>query len=289
MSGRRKRDFNSSVPWASTVLAHRFALSWLPPGRFRAASSSSTTAAMAGCRPRPWDDLGQVGAAQPLSTSCSSHARGASSGVQRSDSQARRSARVSAAAAASAVAWSIGANARGRRAHRGPYARRSMPVPSQPAFPPVFHLAFPVDDLDAARAFYVGVLGCGVGREDTTWIDFDLNGHQIVAHLDPQRVPVTTDAVDGASTDAVDGSSTNLVDGDDVPVPHFGLVLDWQAWHELVERLRAAGTRFLLEPHVRFAGRPGEQATLFLADPAGNALEFKAFRDPSRLFARDLL
>jgi extradiol dioxygenase family protein len=156
-----------------------------------------------------------------------------------------------------------------------------MPAPSQPAFPPVFHLAFPVDDLEAARAFYVGVLGCGVGREDTTWIDFDLHGHQIVAHLDPQRVRVASNAFDGAST--------NLVDGDDVPVPHFGLVLDWQAWHDLVERLRSAGIPFLLEPHVRFAGRPGEQATLFLADPAGNALEFKAFRDPSRLFARDLL
>jgi len=159
---------------------------------------------------------------------------------------------------------------------------------SQPAFQPVFHLAFPVDDLEAARAFYVGVLGCGVGREDSTWIDFDLHGHQIVAHLDPRFDRVATNLGDPASTELGDAASTNLVDGDEVPVPHFGLVLDWPAWHDLVERLRVAGARFLLEPHVRFAGRPGEQATLFLADPAGNALEFKAFRDPARLFARDL-
>jgi uncharacterized protein len=159
-----------------------------------------------------------------------------------------------------------------------------MPAP----FHPAFHLAFPVDDLEAARAFYVEVLGCGVGREDTTWIDFDLHGHQIVAHLDAgarQRSDARPDPVAEA---APIGAATNPVDGDDVPVPHFGLVLDWDAWHDLVGRLRAAGTRFLLEPHVRFVGRPGEQATLFLSDPAGNALEFKAFRDPSRLFARDL-
>ena len=163
-----------------------------------------------------------------------------------------------------------------------------MSASAQPAVPPVFHLAFPVDDLEAARAFYVGVLGCRVGREDTTWIDFDLHGHQIVAHLDPRRDRVAATLDDGAATNVVDRESTNLVDGDEVPVPHFGLVLDWPAWHDLVERLRVAGARFLLEPHVRFAGRPGEQATLFLADPAGNALEFKAFRDPARLFARDL-
>jgi extradiol dioxygenase family protein len=143
--------------------------------------------------------------------------------------------------------------------------------------PPPFHLAFNVDDLGAARRFYVEVLGCGVGREDTTWIDFDLHGHQIVAHLDP-RLRLRRD----------DTAATSAVDGDDVPVPHFGLVLEWEAWHALAARLRAAGTRFLLEPHVRFEGRPGEQATLFLADPAGNALEFKALRDPAQLFAREL-
>jgi hypothetical protein len=133
----------------------------------------------------------------------------------------------------------------------------------------LFHLAIPVDDLAAARAFYGGVLGCPEGRSDPHWIDFDFRGHQLVVHLAP-RPP-------GASND---------VDGHEVPVPHFGLVLDWADWEVLTARLQAAGTRFAVEPHVRFAGRPGEQATMFFYDPAGNALEFKAFRRPEELFAR---
>ncbi len=133
-----------------------------------------------------------------------------------------------------------------------------------------FHLAFPVDDLAAARAFYGGVLGCREGRSAAQWIDFDLYGHQIVAHLDPHpRAPALA----------------NPVDGHDVPVPHFGVVLTMADWRALAERLRAAGTAFVIEPHVRFAGGPGEQATMFFLDPAGNALEFKAFADDRMLFA----
>jgi uncharacterized protein len=133
-----------------------------------------------------------------------------------------------------------------------------------------FHLAFPVHDLAAARGFYAGVLGCPEGRSSDEWIDFDLYGHQIVAHLSsaPPR-PV----------------HHNEVDGHEVPVPHFGVVLDWGAFHSLAERLQAAGTRFVIPPGIRFAGQVGEQATMFFQDPSGNALEFKAFRDPSRLFA----
>lgn len=134
-----------------------------------------------------------------------------------------------------------------------------------------FHLAFPVHDLAAARAFYGGTLGCGEGRSSDSWIDFDLYGHQIVAHLDAGR----------ASADA----TSNPVDGHDVPVPHFGVVLGWEEWHALADRLRAAGTAFGIEPHIRFVGQPGEQATMFFRDPSGNALEFKAFRDPAKLFA----
>ena len=133
-----------------------------------------------------------------------------------------------------------------------------------------FHYAFPVHDLDAARAFYGGVLRCPEGRSDRTWVDFNLYGHQIVAHLDPDTDPVRT---------------RNPVDGQDVPVPHFGVVLHMDQWRELVERLRAAGQRFIIEPRIRFRGQVGEQATVFLLDPSGNALEFKAFADPDRLFA----
>ncbi len=137
---------------------------------------------------------------------------------------------------------------------------------------PPFHLAFPVDDLQAARDFYVRVLGCREGRSDETWIDFDLYGHQIVAHLAPGSGAPRT---------------RNPVDGHDVPVPHFGVVLRWDDFHALTERLRRSGAVLESGPYVRFAGRPGEQATLFLLDPAGNALEFKSYRDPTRLFARD--
>ena len=136
-----------------------------------------------------------------------------------------------------------------------------------------FHCAFPVDDLEAARSFYVDVLGCGVGRSSDKWIDFDLFGHQVVAHLVAQ--------------DALPASKTNPVDGDHVPVPHFGVVLEWASWHALADRLRDRGVAFVLEPRVRFEGRAGEQATMFLRDPSGNALEFKSFRDPAQLFAVD--
>jgi len=136
---------------------------------------------------------------------------------------------------------------------------------------PPFHLAFPVDDLAAARDFYGRVLGCPEGRSSDQWIDFDLHGHQIVAHLAPN---------------APRRKASNAVDGAEVPVPHFGLVLAMDAWKALAERLKAAGIAFVIPPTVRFAGLPGEQATMFLLDPAGNALEFKAMADPGKLFAK---
>ena len=135
-----------------------------------------------------------------------------------------------------------------------------------------FHLAVPVSDLATARRFYNDVLGCTEGRSDTRWVDLNLYGHQLVLHeVDRAQSPV---------------AAHNPVDGDAVPVPHFGVVLDWVDWQRLSERLRAAGVEFVIEPHVRFAGQAGEQATLFFLDPAGNALEFKAFRDLEQLFAR---
>jgi extradiol dioxygenase family protein len=134
-----------------------------------------------------------------------------------------------------------------------------------------FHLAFPVHDLAAARAFYGDLLGCPEGRSADDWVDFNLFGHQIVAHLAP---------------DEVGHRATSEVDGDAVPVRHFGVVLTTEAWERLAERLKAAGTRFVIEPHVRFKGEVGEQATMFFLDPSGNALEFKAFGDPTQLFAR---
>ena len=136
---------------------------------------------------------------------------------------------------------------------------------------PRFHLAFPVHDLDAARRFYGGVLGCPEGRSAAHWVDFDLYGHQIVAHLD--------------RSDAAAIRLTNAVDGDDVPVPHFGVLLTPAAWQQLAERLTAAGTQFVIEPHTRFAGEVGEQSTMFFLDPSGNALEFKAFADDGQVFA----
>jgi len=136
---------------------------------------------------------------------------------------------------------------------------------------PPFHLAFPVDDLAAARRFYGELLGCPEGRSADHWVDFDLHGHQIVTHLAPQAVRVR---------------ATNPVDGDDVPVPHFGLVLGMTEWRALAERLEAAGVEFVIAPTIRFEGQPGEQATMFLLDPSGNALEFKAMADPAKLFAR---
>ena len=138
--------------------------------------------------------------------------------------------------------------------------------------PQPFHLAVPVDDLAEARRFYGGLLGCAEGRSSPDWVDFDLFGHQLVAHLDhsgsPRR-PVY-----------------NAVDGKDVPVPHFGVVLEWDQWHRLAETLRAAGVKFGIDPGIRFKGQVGEQATMFFQDPSGNALEFKAFRDIGQLFAK---
>ncbi|MBM3341870.1 MAG: glyoxalase [Betaproteobacteria bacterium] len=134
-----------------------------------------------------------------------------------------------------------------------------------------FHLAFPVTDLNQARAFYGGLLGCAEGRSDNEWIDFNFFGHQIVAYLAPQEAGK---------------SGTSGVDGDAVPVRHFGLVLPMNEWEKLRDRLVAVGTKFIIEPQVRFVGEIGEQSSLFFLDPSGNALEFKAFKDPSKLFAK---
>jgi len=134
-----------------------------------------------------------------------------------------------------------------------------------------FHLAFPVTSLSNARAFYGGLLGCLEGRSSDDWVDFSLYGHQIVAHLAPQEAG---------------HRATSAVDGDHVPVRHFGVVLSMPEWNALAERLRARGVQFVIEPHIRFAGQAGEQATMFFLDPCGNALEFKAFADPQRLFAK---
>jgi len=133
-----------------------------------------------------------------------------------------------------------------------------------------FHLAFPVTDLAATRRFYVETLGCRVGREAERWIDFDLGGHQLSAHL----------------VERIEDTAINQVDGNAVPARHFGLILTLPEWQALAARLRAAGTSFEIEPQVRFPGEVGEQATMFLRDPSGNALEFKAFADGSQLFAR---
>jgi extradiol dioxygenase family protein len=135
---------------------------------------------------------------------------------------------------------------------------------------PPFHLAFPIRDLEETRRFYCDLIGCSLGRTSDRWLDFNFYGHQITAHLKPEEA--------GAA-------KTNSVDGDEVPVRHFGAVLSMEQWDELAERLRGGDIKFIIEPHVRFKGEVGEQATLFFLDPSGNALEFKAFADPSRLFA----
>ncbi len=139
--------------------------------------------------------------------------------------------------------------------------------------PDPFHLAFPVTDLEAARRFYADLLGCGVGRSSDRWIDFDFFGHQLV------------DQRPGADRSNPFQVGANMVDGHEVPVPHFGVVLSMEAWKELAARLSDAGVDFIVEPYIRFLGEPGEQGTMFFRDPSGNALEFKAFADPSRLFA----
>lgn len=134
-----------------------------------------------------------------------------------------------------------------------------------------FHLALPVRDLEAARTFYVDLLGCSVGRESATWIDFNFFGHQVTTHLSPEEPQP---------------AATNPVDGQQVPVRHFGVILDWDAWQALAERLTQADISFLIEPYIRFRGQVGEQATMFLLDPSQNGLEFKAFRDQEQIFAR---
>jgi len=136
-----------------------------------------------------------------------------------------------------------------------------------------FHVAVPVYDLQEARTFYREVLGCEEGRSSDAWVDFDLYGHQWVIHLKPR--PANPE-----------GLHSNPVDGHDVPVPHYGVVLEWDQWHDLEQRLRQRGIRFVIEPYIRFKGLPGEQATMFFLDPSGNALEFKAFQDISQLFAK---
>ncbi len=138
---------------------------------------------------------------------------------------------------------------------------------------PPFHLAFPVRDIDEARKFYGELLGCPEGRSAERWVDFDFFGHQLVAHWK-------------ANIDAESPLDHNPVDGHDVPIPHFGVVLPWEKWHSLAARLKAAQTQFVIEPYIRFQGQTGEQATMFFLDPSGNALEFKAFQDPSQLFAK---
>ncbi len=135
---------------------------------------------------------------------------------------------------------------------------------------PPFHLAFPVHDLAAARDFYKGLLGCTEGRSSPEWVDFNFHGHQIVAHLAP---------------DECGSAATNAVDGHGVPVRHFGAVLDMATWEATAEKLRAAGTEFVIEPYIRFKGQPGEQATMFFLDPSGNAVELKSLADMGLLFA----
>jgi uncharacterized protein len=147
-------------------------------------------------------------------------------------------------------------------------------TPPSPTIAP-FHLAFPVTDLPSARAFYGGLLGCPEGRSSSEWIDFDFFGHQLVAHLAPPK-----------TTPSGSAPHHNPVDGHDVPVPHFGVVLDWDHFQVLAMRLRDGGVKFVIEPYIRFAGLVGEQATMFFYDPSGNALEFKSFRDRRQLFAK---
>lgn len=141
---------------------------------------------------------------------------------------------------------------------------------SQSAMPP-FHLAFPVRDIEEARQFYVGVLGCGEGRSSPDWVDFDFYGHQVVAHLAP---------------DECGHRQTSAVDDHQVPVRHFGAVLSIPEWENLADKLRKAGTKFIIEPYIRFKGEVGEQATMFFLDPSGNAIEFKAFKNMESLFAK---
>jgi len=136
-----------------------------------------------------------------------------------------------------------------------------------------FHLAFPVNDITEAKSWYTKVLGCSLGRESEKWIDFNFFGHQISAHLDHKESF---------------SSGTNNVDGDNIPVRHFGLILDWDKWHELSKKLISMNIKFIVKPQIRFEGRVGEQATMFLPDPSGNVLEFKSFRNPDDIFRTDM-
>ena len=133
-----------------------------------------------------------------------------------------------------------------------------------------FHLAFPVSDLEATRAFYGEVLGCAIGRTSDHWIDFNFFGHQVTAHLKPEELGEV---------------KANAVDGKSVPVRHFGAILEWDQWHGLADTMKGRNTDFIIEPHIRFEGEVGEQATMFFLDPSGNALEFKSFKDKAQIFA----
>lgn len=134
-----------------------------------------------------------------------------------------------------------------------------------------FHLAFPIRDIEETRAFYGQLLGCDIGRSTDKWIDFDFFGHQLSAHIKPEELAMAT---------------TNIVDGKQVPVRHFGAILPWTEWHELADKLKDNGIKFVIEPYIRFKGEVGEQATMFFLDPCGNALEFKSFQDSSQIFAK---
>lgn len=133
-----------------------------------------------------------------------------------------------------------------------------------------FHLAFPINDINETKSFYKKILGCKIGREDVKWVDFDFFGHQLSAHVKP---------------DELKNTKKNAVDGKDVPVRHFGVILEWEAWHSLSEKLKENNISFIIEPYIRFEGEIGEQATMFFLDPSGNALEFKSFKDPEQIFA----
>ena len=133
-----------------------------------------------------------------------------------------------------------------------------------------FHLAFPINDISETKSFYKKILGCKIGREDLKWVDFDFFGHQLSAHVKP---------------DELKNTKKNAVDGKDVPVRHFGVILEWEAWHSLSEKLKKNNISFIIEPYIRFEGEIGEQATMFFLDPSGNALEFKSFKDPEQIFA----
>lgn len=134
-----------------------------------------------------------------------------------------------------------------------------------------FHLAFPIKDIGSTREFYGGLLGCEIGRSTEKWIDFNFFGNQLSAHVKPEELAV---------------AHTNQVDGKNVPVRHFGALLEWDQWHTLADKLKEVGTDFIIEPYIRFEGEVGEQATMFFLDPSGNALEFKSFKDPSQIFAK---